>query len=143
MNRRRTFTPPRPTPAVRDFACEQHLCASLECDVDGLLARQLGGGVHSARRVLDVIVVEPGPAFDDRAAITERRIPHRAIESDVGRGRSRDWRGAFDLPAERARGVVERAVDVGFFERDPPAGAEHVRRACRYPDGSFRRRTSC
>nr|WP_303646746.1 DUF5787 family protein [Haloarchaeobius salinus] len=111
----------------------------MERDVDGVLARQLGGGVHSARRVLDVVVVEPGPTFDDRAAITERSIPHRAIESGVGRGRSRDWRGAFDLPGERARGIVERAVDVGFFERDPTAGAEHVRRACRYPDGWFDR----
>jgi len=118
---------------VREFAFEQRLCASLERGVDGVIARQLGGGVHSARRVLDVVVVEPGPAFDDRAAITERTIPHRAIESDVGRGRSRDWRGAFDLPAERARDIVERAVDVGFFERDPRAGAEHVRQACRYP----------
>ncbi|WP_440988505.1 DUF5787 family protein [Haloarchaeobius baliensis] len=124
---------------MREFAFEQRLCASLEHDVDGVLARQLGGGVHSARRVLDVVVAQPGPTFDDRAAITGRTIPHRAIESDVGRGRSRDWRGAFDLPAERARGIVERAVDVGFFERDPTAGAEHVRRACRYPEGWFGR----
>ena len=124
---------------MREFGFEQQLCATLERDVDAVLARQLGGGVHSARRVLDVVCVEPGPSFDERTAITDRAIPHAAIESDVGRGRARDWRRALDLPTERGRSVVERAVDVGFFERDPGAGPEYVRRACRYPSDWFDR----
>ncbi|WP_435347832.1 DUF5787 family protein [Haloarchaeobius sp. HRN-SO-5] len=124
---------------MREFGFEQVLCATLERDGDDVLARQLGGGVHDARRVLDVVCVEPGPSFDERAAITDRTIPHAAIESDVGRGRARDWRRAVDMPTERARGVVERAVDVGFFERDPGAGPEHVRRTCRYPSDWFDR----
>jgi hypothetical protein len=115
---------------VREYAFELSMCAALEADSDGILARQLGS--HS--RVVDVVEVRPGPAFDERVAITPERIPPPAIESDVGVGRARYWKDAFELPPDRARGVVDRAVEVGFFEAERRNGRRYVRQTARYPD---------
>ncbi|MEF8976996.1 MAG: DUF5787 family protein, partial [Halapricum sp.] len=99
----------------------------------------LGAHVHG-RRIADTVVVEPGPAFVDRAAITDRTIPDRAIEADVGVGQARDWRHVFgDIRPDRARSIVEHAVDVGFFERERRNDRLHVRQTARYPDGWFDR----
>ena len=120
---------------MREFGFEMALCARLERRSDRIVARQLGGGVDApANRVLDVVCVEPGPEFDDRAAITPRSIPTAAIEAEVGPGRARYWKGAFDCHPERARTAVDRAVEVGFFERERRGGREYVRQTARYPD---------
>ncbi|WP_115865498.1 DUF5787 family protein [Halorussus litoreus] len=122
---------------MREYPFEMALCAHLEAREEAVVARQLGGGVRApANRVLDVLCVEPGPGMDDRAALTAETIPHAAVESDVGVGRSRDPVTAIDAPPERARSVAERAVEVGFFERTVEGG---VRRAARYPDDWFDR----
>jgi len=118
---------------VNEFGFELTLCATLESP-DRVVARQLGAAVHG-RRIVDVVVVEPGPEFDRRAAITPETIPPRAIESDVGPGRARRVTDAFDCHPERARAVANRAVEVGFFERDRDGiGGPAVRQAVRYPD---------
>ncbi len=121
---------------VREFAFELSLCAHLEREHGGaLLARQLGGAVHvPGSRILDVVRVEPGPEFEERTAITPERIPLPAIEADVGVGRARYWRDAFDLHPDRAREVVDRAVEVGFLESERRGGREYVRQTARYPD---------
>jgi hypothetical protein len=121
---------------VREFGFELSLCARLEHEREALVSRQLGAGVHG-RRVLDTVVVTPGPGFDRRAAITAQRIPLPAIESDVGPGRARYWKAAFDCHPDRAREVVERAVKVGFFERERENGRTYVRQTARYPDDWF------
>jgi hypothetical protein len=119
---------------VREFGFELALCARLE-DEETLVARQLGGGVAApANRVLDVVTVTPGPEFDERARITPARLPALAVESDVGPGRFRYWKDAFDCHPERARDAVERAVDLGFFERERRGVRDYVRQAARYPD---------
>ncbi|WP_121820646.1 DUF5787 family protein [Halostella salina] len=119
---------------MREFGFELALCARLEDD-ETLVARQLGGGVVApANRVLDVVTVTPGPEFRDRALVTPERIPALAIESDVGPGRFRYWKDAFDCHPERARDAVERAVEVGFFERERRGGRDYVRQVTRYPD---------
>jgi hypothetical protein len=119
---------------VREFHFELALCAHLERErPESVVARQLGGGVES-RRILDSVVVEPGDGFDRRRAITPERIPAPAIESDVGPGRSRYWKPAFDIHPERAEAVVERAVELGFFERERRNGRTYVRQTTRYPD---------
>ncbi|MFB6074090.1 MAG: DUF5787 family protein [Haloarculaceae archaeon] len=117
---------------MREFAFELALCAHLE-DEDRLVARQLGAAVHG-RRIVDVLCLEPGPEFDNRAAITPSAIPAAAVESDVGPGRARYWKPAFDCHPERARRAVERAVEVGFFERERRGGRTYVRQVARYPD---------
>ena len=120
---------------MREFAFELALCAHLESRTDGVVARQLGGSVHApANRVLDVVVVEPGPAFDERTAITPHSIPALAIESAVGTGKGRYWRTAIDAHPDVARRVVDRAVEIGFFERERRGGRAYVRQATRYPD---------
>ncbi|MFP8951502.1 DUF5787 family protein [Natrialbaceae archaeon A-arb3/5] len=120
---------------MSEFAFELELCARLEADREGILARQLGGSVaEPGGRILDVVHVEPGPAFDDRLAITGESIPDAAIESAVGTGRARYWKDAFDCHPERARRAVERACEVGFFERELRNGREYVRQVTRYPD---------
>ena len=118
--------------SVREFGFELALCAYLERE-GRLVSRQLGGHVHG-RRVLDTVVVEPGPEFAERAAITPERIPAAAIESDVGPGRARYWKDAFDCHPEQAERAVELAVERGFFERERRGGRTYVRQTTRYPD---------
>jgi hypothetical protein len=115
---------------VREYAFELWMCAAVESDSDGILARQLG--THT--RVVDAVEVLPGPEFDDRVAVTAETIPALAVESDVGVGRARHWRDAVDAPPERAREAVDRAVEVGFFEAEGRNGRRYVRQAARYPD---------
>jgi hypothetical protein len=115
---------------VREYAFELALCAALEADSDGVLARQLG----ARGRVLDVVEVRPGPAFDARVELTPDTIPPAAVESDVGVGRARDWRDALDCHPERAREVLDAAVEAGFFAVERHDGRRYVRRTARYPD---------
>ncbi|RZV11466.1 hypothetical protein BDK88_0345 [Natrinema hispanicum] len=124
---------------MSEFAFELELCAHLESRREGIVARQLGAGVAApGGRILDVVCVAPGPAFDERVAITSESIPDAAIESAVGTGRARYWKDAFDCHPDRARRAVDRALEVGFFERDHTASAaanrEYVRQTARYPD---------
>jgi len=128
---------------VREYAFETALCARLERE-DRVIARQVGGGVsRPGGRVLDTVVLEPGPAFDERAAITDGAIPAAAVDSDVGVGRYRRPAPAFDCSPERAREVAARAVRRGFFETErgtTPGPDERlrpgtrVRQVTRYPD---------
>ena len=121
-----------------EFAFELALCAHLEATTGSLPARQLGAGVASpGGRVVDVCLVEPGPAFDERAAMTAETIPPRAIEGDVGAGEAVYWRDAFGASPEVARRTVERAEAVGFFEVERRGGRDYVRQASRYPDDWF------
>lgn len=118
---------------MQEFGFELALCSHLE-DPERVVARQLGASVEG-RRIVDTVLLEPGPEFERRTAITERAIPERAIAADVGTGRSRYWKDAFsDVHSDRARSVIERAVDVGFFERDRRNGRTYVRQTTRYPD---------
>jgi len=123
---------------VREFGFELSLCAALEREGGAVVSRQLGTGV-AGRRVLDTVLVEPGPRFEERAAITPGTIPPAAIESDAGPGRARRRAEAFDCRPDRARAVVDRAVDVGFFERERRDGHAYVRQAARYPAAWFDR----
>ncbi|WP_267162545.1 DUF5787 family protein [Halovenus salina] len=118
---------------MQEFAFELALCAHLETSEQAVLGRQLGTQVHG-RRVMDVVRIEPGPAFDERTAITPESIPSLAIESDVGPGTARYWKDAFDCHPDTAEQVIERAVDVGFFERERRNSRTYVRQTTRYPD---------
>jgi hypothetical protein len=115
-----------------EFGFELALAAQIESG-ESVLSRQLGASVHD-RRVMDLVRVEPGPEFDRRVALTAETIPPAAIESDVGPGRARYWKEAFDCHPERAERAVEQAVDSGFFERERRNGRTLVRQAERYPD---------
>ncbi|XVH32558.1 DUF5787 family protein [Haloferacaceae archaeon DSL9] len=118
-----------------EFGFELALCAHLETTTGWIVARQLGAAVaHPGARVMDICAVEPGPEFADRTAITSESIPGRAIESDVEPGAACYWRDAFDGRPERVRGLVDRAVEIGFFEEERRGGRRYVRQAVRYPD---------
>ena len=120
---------------MREFPFELALCAHLEATEEAVVARQIGGGVRApSNRVIDVLCVEPGPEMEARAALTPETIPDRAIESDVGVGRACDPQTAIAGPPERVQRIVERAVEVGFFERAVGGG---VRQVARYPDDWF------
>ena len=95
---------------MREFAFELRLAAHLEASRESIIARQIGASVHAANRVMDLLLVEPGPEFDARTAITPETIPDAAIEADVGPGRARYWKDCFDRPTEYTRETVERAV---------------------------------
>jgi hypothetical protein len=121
---------------VREYGFELALCAFLE-DPERVVSRQLGAHVYG-RRIADTICLDPGPDFDTRAAITTETIPDPAIEADVGAGRARDVRAVFDdLAPERAQALVDRCVEIGFFERDRRRGRTYVRQTARYPEAWF------
>jgi hypothetical protein len=118
---------------VREFGFELALCARLEAERSEIMSRQLGTSCHGSR-VMDIVCVTPGPEFAERRAITERTIPPAAIESPVGPGTARPWREVYDGHPDRAEGVLEAAVDRGFFERERRRGQAYVRQTARYPD---------
>jgi hypothetical protein len=118
---------------VTEYAFELRLCATLEAEEDAIVSRQLGTQV-AGRRVMDIVCVEPGSNFEDRKAITADRIPDLAIESDVTPGTARYWNDAFDCHPDTAEAVIERAVDIGFFERERRNGRTYLRQTTRYPD---------
>lgn len=115
---------------MREYPFELAVCAAVEAESDGLLARQLG--THT--RIVDAVEIRPGPEFDDRIALTAESIPDLAIESDIGAGRARYWKDAIDAAPDRARTAVDRAVDIGFFEAKRRNGRRYVRQTARYPD---------
>jgi len=117
---------------VREFAFEMRLCARLESE-GHLVARQLGAGES---RVMDAVVVDPGPSFDDRARITAGTIPHRVVESDLGPGRACRLRDV-DLAGEYDREAVDTALEQGFLQRERRGSVERVRQATRYPHDWF------
>jgi len=125
----------RPALNVREFPFELAMCAHLEARTAGVVGRQIGGGVHApANRIVDVLVVEPGPAFEERVALTGETIPDAAIESDVGTGKACYWKDGFERTGDYTRTTIDRAVDVGFFERERRGGREFLRQTARYPD---------
>ena len=122
----------------REFAFELALCAHLEETTEWILGRQLGAAVdRSGRRIVDVVGVVPGPDFDDRARITDRTIPIRAIESDVGVGTSVPRNRTVRNSSELHDSVVDAAVDAGFFATERHDGREFIRQTARYPDSWF------
>ncbi len=133
-----TAAPNAPPVSVHEFAFELSLCARLEADHEGIVARQLGGGVaRPSGRIVDVVTVAPGPQFGDRAALTADAIPLAAIEADVGAGRFVPVKAAFDGPPERRREQAEAAVDAGFFEQRRHNGRLEVKQVARYPTDWF------
>ena len=115
-----------------EFGFELALAAQLERD-EAVVSRQLGASVHG-RRVMDIVCIEPGPEFNERVALTPETVPPAAVESDVGPGRARYWKKAFDCHPERAERALEGALDCGFFQRERQGGRTHVRQVMRYPD---------
>jgi len=123
---------------VREYAFELALCSTLAGD-QRVVSRQLGASVHG-RRIIDTVILKPGPEFEQRATITDRVIPDRLIEANVGIGQMRDWRRVFpDLRPDRARSLIERGVGIGVLERERQDGVLKVRQTARYPDAWFDR----
>ncbi|MFW6384094.1 MAG: DUF5787 family protein [Halodesulfurarchaeum sp.] len=129
---------------MREYDFEVRLAARLERDglpgetpvpSPALIARQLGTSVVGAgSRIMDLVAVARGPAFDRRRRISPRSIPPTAVESDVPVGTARPVREAIDAPPTVAREVALAAADRGFFELTRRGGQLHARQAVRYPD---------
>lgn len=119
---------------MHEFGFEMNLCGVLEgSDPPSIVSRQLGASTRG-RRVVDILTVTPGPAFDARATITPERIPDVAITANVGVGCARYWKDCFDCHPDRARRATERALEIGFFERERRNGRTYIRQTARYPD---------
>jgi hypothetical protein len=122
-----------------EYAFELALCATLE-QSERVVSRQHGGAVVAAgSRIVDICLLEPGPEFDDRAAITDQTIPAPAIEADIGPGEAIPAREAFDIRPDRRADIVERACEVGYLTRERRGGTPLVRATTRYPDDWFGR----
>lgn len=119
---------------MREFDFELRLCGSLEEREDGVVARQLGTSVEGrGNRIVDVVLVRPGDAFEERTALTPAEIPIAAVESDAGVGEWTPVTAAVAGSPQYARRVAERAADAGYFELERRGGKPVVRRAARYP----------
>ncbi len=122
-----------------EYAFELALCAALE-QSERVVSRQHGGAVVAAgSRIVDICLLEPGPEFNDRAAITDQTIPALAIEADIGPGEAIPAREAFDIRPDRRADIVERACEVGYLTRERRGGTTIVRATTRYPDEWFGR----
>lgn len=119
---------------MREFGFELSVCAALESE-GRLVARQLGAAVHGSR-VVDVVLVEPGPSFDARTRLTPDRIPPVLLESDLGPGRARRPRRTVG-DSEYAAAAVDRGVECGYLQRVRRGGQAYVRATARYPDDWF------
>lgn len=119
-----------------EFGFELRLCTHLEETGQSILARQLGGGVTTGGRVIDIVSVEPGPGFDRRAQLTDRTIPEEVLAAPLGPGRFRDWRRHLGdgLAAQQA---IDRARRIGYLETAHDGGRELVRAVDRYPSDWF------
>ncbi len=123
---------------MREFRFELRVCAALEDREEGMVARQLGGGVHHpGNRILDVVVVEPGPSFEHRVALAATEIPPPAIDCRIGPGRARPWPPDADWHPETATRIREEAEAAGFFESERRGGRRYVRQTTRYPRDWF------
>ncbi|WP_058367679.1 DUF5787 family protein [Haloparvum sedimenti] len=117
-----------------EYRFELALCSALE-STDRVVARQLGAAVAApGSRVVDVCLLEPGPGFDERAAIASDTIPPAAVEAPVGPGTAVPVRDAFETDPGRAAGIVDAAVEAGYLERERRDGVDCVRATARYPD---------
>jgi hypothetical protein len=129
---------------MREFGFEMALCGALEAEGE-LVARQLGASTRG-KRVVDALLVEPGPAFDERTAITSETIPGAAVDADVGVGRwrpERAVRSSADLPAgDHGPDPIDAAVEAGFLERGRRDGRRVLRQTARYPERWFGRLTA-
>ncbi len=123
---------------MKEFGFELRLCAHLEQRTDSIIARQLGGGITESGRVLDVVLIDQGPSFEQRASLTDRAIPTAVLEADIGPGRFKDWRRELGQGIG-ARRAIEHAIDIGYLEFDNTAGRERVRSVDRYPVDWFER----
>ncbi len=129
---------------MREYGFELRLGAHLEraglpglpqVTDGGLIARQLGTSVAgSGTRVMDLVYVEPGPAFVDRIDLSSATIPPLALESSVPVGTSRPVGKAIDAPPAAAREIAERAAEVGFFDLSREGSTFAASRVRRYPD---------
>ncbi len=125
---------------MREFGFEMALCATLESE-GRLVSRQLGASTRG-KRVVDVLLVEPGPEFDRRAAITAETVPGIAIDAEVGVGRWRPERAvrrSVEFDGNDDFDPVDRAVERGFFERERRDGRQMLRQTARYPEQWFDR----
>lgn len=123
---------------MQEFSFELALAAHVEERRDAIVSRQLGTHVHG-RRVMDIVSVQPGPAFGERAAITAETIPPLAIESDIGPGESRRRQEAFDCHPDRAQAALEDALACGFIRREREGASTTFRQTTRYPEHWFDR----
>jgi hypothetical protein len=125
---------------VREFGFEVALCAQLEASREAIVSRQLGGAVAApGGRILDTVLLEPGPDFEARAGLTDATIPAPILESDLGPGTARYWKDALDCAPERAEEVIERGVAIGVLERERRNGRTYIRQTARYPGDWFGR----
>ncbi|MFB6161972.1 MAG: DUF5787 family protein [Halococcoides sp.] len=115
---------------MREAAFELALCAHLE-NADRVVARQIGTGV-ATRRIADVIVLEPGPDFAERAAITAETIPPAIVAAfDASEARPLS---AVDAHPEHARRLIEQAIDAGALRVERDTRRTTYRLARPYPD---------
>ncbi len=119
---------------MREFGFELSLCAHLEAAHDGIIARQLGSGVtRPGGRVMDIVHVQPGAAFDQRMALTPHRIPQSVIEAPTGAGKFRPATAVFDGPVDRVDRLVEAGVESGFLQRRRRKNQTEIKQSGRYP----------
>lgn len=117
-----------------EFTFEISLCAYLESNREGIISRQLGSGItRPGGRILDTVVVTPGPAFEQRTALSSAAVPTPLLEADLGPGRFRPAGAVLTMPPQRRRGLIEHAVAAGVLETRRVDGRQEIKLRTRYP----------
>jgi hypothetical protein len=126
------------TPTERAF--EFQLCAHLEETRDAIVARQIGGSpVRDRRRILDVVCIEPGQAFETRTQIGSRSIPDVLLRAAIPTGRFTPARRCLEVDPPHRETIIDAGVAAGFLERERRGGRTVIRRTVAYPTDWFDR----
>ncbi|MFB6186912.1 MAG: DUF5787 family protein, partial [Halobacteriaceae archaeon] len=121
---------------MQEFGFELNLCEYLENRRQGIISRQLGASVHGggAKRVMDIVHISPGPAFEKRISLGSTTIPPEAIKAPVSTGKWQPVSEAFDKHPEHTNRIVKQAVEAGFFEFTRKDKQPVIRQVTGYPD---------
>ncbi|MFB6253164.1 MAG: DUF5787 family protein [Halobacteriaceae archaeon] len=120
---------------MQEFAFELNLCEYLENHRRGIISRQLGASIHGggANRVMDIVHVSPGPAFEKRLSLGSSTIPPEAIKVPVSTGKWQPVSEVFDKHPEHTNRIVKQAVKAGFFEFTRKDKQPVIRQVTDYP----------
>ena len=126
------------TPGRTEAAFEFQLCAHLEEAKDAVVARQIGASpLRVRRRILDVVCLEPGPAFETRARIGSSAIPDVLIRAEIPGSRAVPAGRCLEVDPPHREEVIEAGVSAGFIERERRGGRTFIRRTVAYPEDWF------
>jgi len=124
--------------ALTEGAFELQLCAHMERVRTAVVARQIGASpLRDRRRIIDIVSVAPGPAFEVRSQIGPAAIPEELIRAEIPTGRAVPAGQCLSIDPPYRETVLEAGAAAGYIECDRRAGRTYIRRTVAYPSDWF------